>query len=93
MYFIVKEKAGEPMTEDNLLKDVKNFINEKIAPGVQSHGGEIEVVSFKDNILTVSLSGACGSCSILESTSETVSDFILEEFPDIDDVYVIEPEV
>ena len=81
------------MTEESLLKDVKNFINEKIAPGVQSHGGEIEVVSFKDNILTVSLSGACGSCSILESTSETVSDFILEEFPDIDDVYVVEPEV
>jgi len=80
------------MTEEILLNNIKNFINEKIAPGVQSHGGDIEIVSLKDHILTVSLSGACGSCSILESTSETVSDFILEEFPDIDDVHVVEPE-
>jgi len=70
------------------LESIRHFINDKISPGVQAHGGDVVIESFESNILTLSLSGACGSCGIQAYTSESVSNYILEEFPNIDDVVV-----
>jgi Fe-S cluster biogenesis protein NfuA len=69
---------------------VKHFIDEKIAPGILAHGGEINIVSLEEGVLTLQLSGSCGSCSVQAYTSESVSNFLLEEFPDLDDVIVSE---
>ena len=43
---------------------------------------------LENNILTLELSGSCGSCSIQAYTSESISNYLLEEFPDLDDVIV-----
>ena len=67
---------------------IQRFIDDKISPGVQSHGGEVIVHSLEDNILTMSLSGACGSCNVQAYSSESIANYILEEFPDLDDVIV-----
>ncbi len=67
---------------------IKLFIDEKISPGVMAHGGEVNVVSLENNILTLELSGSCGSCSVQAYTSESISNYILEEFPDLEDVIV-----
>lgn len=69
---------------------LKNFINEKISPGVEAHGGQIDIVNLEQNILTLQLSGSCVSCSIQAYSSEAISNYILEEFPDLDDVIVSE---
>ncbi|MES2614262.1 MAG: NifU family protein [Bdellovibrionota bacterium] len=69
---------------------IKNFIEEKIAPGIMAHGGEVSIVSLNDGILTLLLSGSCGSCSVQAYTSESISNFLLEEFPDLEDVIVTE---
>lgn len=71
-------------------KMIEKFIEEKIAPGINSHGGTLEILSFKDNILQLALSGACETCSIQAFTAESISDYILDEFPDLDDVIVQE---
>ncbi|BBH54545.1 MULTISPECIES: NifU family protein [Fluviispira] len=68
--------------------NVKSFIDEKISPGVAAHGGEVNIISLDNNILTLELSGSCGSCSIQAYTSESISNYILEEFPDLEDVIV-----
>lgn len=67
---------------------IKLFIDEKISPGVMAHGGEVNVVSLENNILTLELSGSCGSCSVQAYTSESISNYILEEFPELEDVVV-----
>lgn len=67
---------------------IKLFIDEKISPGVMAHGGEVNVVSLENNILTLELSGSCGSCSVQAYTSESISNYILEEFPELEDVIV-----
>jgi Fe/S biogenesis protein NfuA len=69
---------------------LKNFINEKISPGVEAHGGQIDIVNLEQNVLTLQLSGSCVSCSIQAYSSEAISNYILEEFPDLDDVIVSE---
>lgn len=70
---------------------IQRFIEEKIAPGVQSHGGDVLIEGLDSGILTISLSGACGSCSVQAYTSESIANYILEEFPDLDDVIVRDP--
>ncbi len=69
---------------------VKNFIAAKIAPGIMAHGGDVHIVKLDENILTLQLSGSCGSCSVQAYTSESISNFLLEEFPDLEDVIVVE---
>ncbi|MEN9528656.1 MAG: hypothetical protein RI932_529 [Pseudomonadota bacterium] len=70
---------------------IQRFIDEKIAPGVQSHGGDVLIEELENRILTISLSGACGSCNVQAYTSESIANYILEEFPDLDDVVVRDP--
>ena len=70
---------------------IQRFIDEKIAPGVQSHGGDVVIEGLESGILTISLSGACGSCNVQAYTSESIANYILEEFPDLDDVIVSDP--
>ncbi|MEN9827157.1 MAG: hypothetical protein RI953_2902 [Pseudomonadota bacterium] len=70
---------------------IQKFIDEKIAPGVQSHGGDVLIEGLEAGILTISLSGACGSCNVQAYTSESIANYILEEFPELDDVVVRDP--
>lgn len=69
---------------------LKHFITEKISPGVEAHGGEINIVNLENNVLTLQLSGSCVGCSVQAYSSESISNYILEEFPDLDDVIVSE---
>lgn len=75
-------------TTTTQLEAIRQFINEKISPGVQAHGGEVTLQSLEAGVLTIHLSGACGTCGVLSYTSESVANYILEEFPDLDDVVV-----
>lgn len=76
------------MNNHDQINAIKGFIDEKISPGVMAHGGEVNVLSLDNNILTLELTGSCGSCSIQAYTSESISNYILEEFPELDDVIV-----
>lgn len=69
---------------------VKSFIEEKIAPGILAHGGDVSIESLEEGVLTLVLSGSCGSCSVQAYTSESISNYLLEEFPDLEDVIVTE---
>ena len=49
-------------------KEVEDKINkiivEYILPSIQMHGGHVKLLSFKDGIVTVFLSGACSGCAM-----------------------------
>ena len=75
-----------------LLKQIDDFILQKIAPGVVSHGGKVEVVAFVDNKLKLGLSGACSTCSMDAFTKEGIAEFVMNEFPDLEDCEVIDLE-
>lgn len=78
------------MQNTDQYETLKVFIREKISPGVEAHGGQIDIVSLENNVLALRLSGSCVSCSIQAYSSEAISNYILEEFPDLDDVIVSE---
>lgn len=79
-------------TETEQYQKIQKYINEKILPGVAAHGGEVRIVSLEQNVLTLGLSGACGSCSVQAYTAESLSNYLLEEFAELEDVIVSESE-
>jgi len=60
---------------------------EKIRPYIQRDGGDVELVAIKDDIVYVSVHGACVGCGMLNETlKEGIEAIILEEVPGISEV-------
>ena len=44
------------------LEKITGIINHEIRPFLQRDGGDLQIVSFKDDVLTIDYQGACGCC-------------------------------
>lgn len=69
---------------------IKETIN-IIRPYLNSDGGDIEYVSYKDNIVYVKMHGSCAECGYRD---DTITDFVLrtiqEEVPEVKNVVNID---
>lgn len=72
-------------------KQIEDYIQKTITPALQSHGGDIEVLEWKDGKLVVKFVGACAGCM---SSSDTFDDVVkgnlLEKFPQIKEITLYE---
>lgn len=53
------EYAGD---EAEIVQMIKNLIEERVKPAVESDGGNIEFKSYKDGVVTLIMQGACSGC-------------------------------
>lgn len=44
------------------LEKINSIIDHDIRPFLQRDGGDLKILDFKDNILTIDYQGACGCC-------------------------------
>ena len=57
---------------------------EKIRPALRADGGDVELVDIKDGVVTVKLTGACGSCPMSTMTLQMgVERVVREEVPEV----------
>ncbi len=62
-------------------------IIEHIRPYINADGGDLEFVSYENNIVTVRLTGACIGCGMVDMTlNEGVKQWIMDEIPEVVDV-------
>lgn len=60
---------------------------EKVRPGLQADGGDVELLNIEDGVVTVALRGACGSCPFsLMTLKQGIEARIKEEIPEIKEV-------
>ena len=60
---------------------------EKVRPYIQADGGDVQFVRLEDDIVYVSVMGACVGCSALEQTlQEGVAALIMDEVEGIKEV-------
>lgn len=79
--------------KENLIKEIKKQIVEKIRPALVMDGGNIEFVDFndKDGILKVKLLGACHGCPMAGITLKGAVEGVLKEYiPEITKVVAID---
>lgn len=49
-------------TQNPELEKINDIINHEIRPFLQRDGGDLQITSFENNVLTISYHGACGCC-------------------------------
>lgn len=60
---------------------------ERVRPALQADGGDVELVDVQDGIVSVKLTGACGSCPMSQMTLKSgIERAIKEVVPDIKEV-------
>ena len=63
---------------------------EKIRPSLRADGGDVELVDVQDGIVTVRLTGACGSCPMSTMTLRMgVERIIKQEVPEIKELVAV----
>lgn len=55
------EKKDRSHLSPELLQ-IEEILDRTIRPGLQSDGGDVEILEFKDNIVKIIYQGACGGC-------------------------------
>ena len=74
------------MNQEEKIALVKKTI-EKVRPYIQNDGGDVEFVRLEDDIVYVSVHGACVGCMALDATlKEGVEALILDEVEGIKEV-------
>lgn len=60
--------------------EIEEILDRTIRPGLQSDGGDIEVVDFKDNEVKILYQGACGGCpSSMMGTLDAIQGILRNE--------------
>ena len=63
---------------------------EKIRPTLQADGGDVELVDVADGVVTVRLTGACGTCPMSTMTLKSgVERIVKEEVPEVKEVQAL----
>ncbi len=65
----------------NTIEQIKNIIG-KIRPYLNSEGGDLEFLGYKDGIVYVRMLGACADCGMLDMTlTDGIESMLKEEIP------------
>jgi Fe-S cluster biogenesis protein NfuA len=71
---------GALMSDDPRLVRINEILDEKIRPALAGDGGWLEIVSLKENTLTIKYQGACGSCpSSISGTLMAIEGMVQQE--------------
>lgn len=74
------------MAPEDLKKRVEKALNE-IRPYLNNDGGDIELISIKDDVVNVRLIGNCSSCKVNQMTLKTGVEMTVKKYaPEISKV-------
>jgi len=78
------EKAIKPQTSDTVSSEasqIKEFIENSVNPSLAMHGGFIELKSFENNVVYLTMGGGCQGCASSQMTMvEGVETALKERF-------------
>lgn len=80
----IKPKAKrDPQPNQDEIDEIERVLDRTIRPSLQMDGGDIEVLSYKDNLLSISYMGACGGCpSSMTATLQGIVHILRTEYND-----------
>ena len=55
--------VAKDRTDEEIIAQIKKILEDYVKPAVDSHGGVIDFVSYKDGHLQLILGGACSGCA------------------------------
>ena len=69
-------------TEDEIIKDIKFVLQDKVAPSVAAHNGSIGFINFASDtgVATLKFSGACSGCAMSKLTLQQGVERLLKHY-------------
>jgi Fe-S cluster biogenesis protein NfuA len=69
------------------IDEIKNIVEENVNPVLSEHYGGAEVTGWKDGVVSIKMTGACGRCAAAQDTIESVvKGIVMSNAPDVKDV-------
>ena len=69
--------------KSKFINEIQQIIDDRIRPGIQMDGGDIELISCKNGVVELFLKGACSGCPSSQMTLKSGIEVLLKEkFPD-----------
>lgn len=85
-----QESVTEQPVSADLLERIEATIN-RIRPYIRQDGGDIQLVDYKDGVVTVRMLGACAGCFMANADiSEGVQAILIDEIPEVTKVVMEE---
>ena len=82
----IKPPGSEPLTGP-LAERVQRVLDERINPGVATHGGTITLVDVRDNVVYLQMGGGCQGCGMASVTlTQGIQQVLREAVPEIVDI-------
>lgn len=79
----IKPLGSEPL-EGPLAERVQRVLDERINPGIASHGGRVSLVDVRDNVVYLRMGGGCQGCGMANVTlSQGIRRILKEAVPEI----------
>lgn len=79
----LKPLGSEPLTGP-LAERVRRAIDERINPGVATHGGHVTLVDIRDDVVYLKMSGGCQGCGMASVTlTQGIRQILMEAVPEI----------
>ena len=85
------EEDDDEEPSDQISKDIKKIIDEKVRPAVMQDGGNVIFKKFEDGVVYLKLQGACSGCPSAEITLkdgiENMLQYYFSEVQKVEQVY------
>ena len=74
-----------------MIEKINEILEKKVRPALLLHSGDVELISYKDGVVSVRLLGACAGCPSASLTNEEVIAAELKTaLPEIKDVVLVQ---
>lgn len=71
------------MDNSEIINQIETII-EKIRPYLNSEGGDLDFLGYKDGIVYVKMLGACADCGMLDMTlTDGIQEMLMEQIPEV----------
>ena len=76
--------------KDDVEKNIKWVLEQKVGPAVAQHNGKIEFISFKEGVLKLLMAGSCSGCAMSKMTLQRGVENMMKHY--VPEVHTIESE-
>jgi len=66
--------------QEEIVKDIKQVLEDKVKPAVAQHGGTINFLSFDEGIATLEMAGSCSGCAMSKITLQNSVEGMLKHY-------------
>jgi Fe/S biogenesis protein NfuA len=78
---------GEIIMDEEIREKVQNLLENAINPAIAGHGGFVDLLDVKDNVVYLALGGGCQGCGMADVTlRHGIEALLRDEIPEIAEI-------